>query len=204
MPLYGTILDIVAQVSTCAFLGKDMARNRRWVELNSLYTTVGLGAVMALRPWPRFLLPIVHRLHPSVRATQKVLAEARQIMNSILEKRQAAARSGSEKREQDSLDWFSEVAAYRRETFDPTVAQLTFGVASMHSTSDELAQVLIDLRDKPQVVSKMREELLFAVTRLGWTHVALGQLKLMDSVLKETQRLKPINRGKLEVDFLSV
>ncbi|KAK8103445.1 uncharacterized protein PG998_010478 [Apiospora kogelbergensis] len=190
VPLYQTILMTVAQVSVCAFLGKEMARNRRWVELNSLYTTVGIGAVMALRPWPRFLLPIVCRFHPSVKATQAVLAEARQVMNSVLQKRQAETG----KRDQDSLDWFNEVAAYRRETFDPAVAQLTFGVASMHSTSDELSQVLVDLRDQPDVVEEMRKELIDAVTRLGWTHAALNQLKLMDSVLKETQRLKPINR----------
>lgn len=192
MSLYGTILATVARVSVSVFLGQEMARNRQWVDINTRYTSVGLGAVMALRAWPRFLLPIIHRFHPRVRETREVLAEAREVIAAVLERR----RGETGNRTPDSLDWFDEVAAKRHETFDPAIAQLTFGVASIHSTSDELSQVLIDLRTQPEVVDAMRKELIGVVHREGWTHSALSQLKLMDSVLKETQRLKPINRGK--------
>lgn len=185
------MLATVARVSVSVFLGREMARNQQWVGINTRYTSVGLGAVMALRAWPRFLLPLVQRFHPRVQETREVLAEARALLAAVLQKR----RSETSDRLQDSLDWFDEVAAKRHETFDPAIAQLTFGVASIHSTSDELSQVLIDLRNQPEIVDAMRKELVEVVQREGWTQTTLGQLKLMDSVLKETQRLKPINRG---------
>ncbi|GJC78704.1 cytochrome P450 monooygenase 1 [Colletotrichum liriopes] len=166
-----------------------MSKNRRWVEINSQYTTVGLGAVMALRSWPRYLLPLIYRFHPQVRATRALLSEAREIMNSVCEKRKQNKR-----REIDSLDWFDEVASRRGDQYDPAVAQLTFAVAAMHSTTDQLCQVLLDLRNHPDVVDALRRELVDVVTREGWTQAALDQLKLMDSILKESQRLKPINQ----------
>ena len=189
------MLATVARVSVSVFLGGEMARNQQWVDINTRYTSVGLGAVMALRTWPRFLLPIIHRWHPRVQETREVLAEARTVIAAVLEKR----RGETGDRVHDSLDWFDEVAAKRHETFDPAIAQLTFGVASIHSTSDELSQVLIDLRNQPEVIDAMRKELIEVVRREGWTNTALSQLKLMDSVLKETQRLKPINRGKVSL-----
>lgn len=168
-----------------------MSGNRRWVEINSQYTVVGLGAVMALRSWPRWLLPLIHRFHPQVRATQALLSEAREIMKHEREKRRQKKH-----RQVDSLDWFDEVASQRGDQYDPAVAQLTFAVAAMHSTTDQLCQVLIDLRNHKDVVNALRRELIDAVTREGWKQAAFNQLKLMDSVLKETQRLKPINQGE--------
>ncbi|TIC94071.1 Cytochrome P450 monooxygenase ausG [Colletotrichum higginsianum] len=187
--LYQTALLLVAQVSVRAFLGPEMSGNRRWVEINSQYTVVGLGAVMALRSWPRWLLPLIHRFHPQVRATQALLSEAREIMKHEREKRRQQKH-----RQVDSLDWFDEVASQRGDQYDPAVAQLTFAVAAMHSTTDQLCQVLIDLRNHQDVVDALRRELIEAVTREGWKQAAFNQLKLMDSVLKETQRLKPINQ----------
>ncbi|OLN96922.1 Fumitremorgin C monooxygenase 4 [Colletotrichum chlorophyti] len=187
--LYQTALLLVAQVSTRAFLGPDMSKNQRWVEINSQYTVVGLGAVMALRWWPRYLLPLIHRFHPKVRATRALLAEAREIMHSIREKRKQ-----DKHREVNSMDWFDEVASQRGDQYDPAVAQLTFAVAAMHSTTDQLCQVLLDLRNHPDVVDALRRELVDTITREGWKQAAFNQLKLMDSVLKESQRLKPINQ----------
>ncbi|KZL77274.1 cytochrome p450 monooxygenase [Colletotrichum incanum] len=187
--LYQTVLLLVAQVSVRAFMGPEMSKNQRWVEINSQYTTIGLGAVMALRSWPRCLLPLIYRFHPQVRATRALLAEAREIMKSVRE-----IRKQNKHREVDSLDWFDEVASQRGDHYDPAVAQLTFAVAAMHSTTDQLCQVLLDLRNHPDVLDALRRELVDVVTREGWKQAAFNQLKLMDSVLKESQRLKPINQ----------
>lgn len=94
-----------------------------------------------------------------------------------------------------ALDWFEDVAVSLGQPYDPTVAQLTFAVAAMHSTTDHLCQILIDLRDKPDVVAAMRRELVDVVSKEGWNQTSLLQLRLMESIMKESQRLKPINRG---------
>lgn len=189
------LLGIVGRASVWAFLGPEFAKNERWIELNGQYTVVAIGAVHALRPWPRFLLPLVHHFEPKAKMARALLAECKQIMEPILRTR---ARVGAEKSDESdtALDWFEEVAASLGETYDPTVAQLTFAVAGMHSTVDHLCQILIDLRDKPEVVTAMRKELVEALTKNGWNQAALMQLKLMESVMKESQRIKPINQGE--------
>ncbi|KAI1840683.1 hypothetical protein JX266_013090 [Neoarthrinium moseri] len=188
--LYDTMLRTVARVSVRAFLGEEFSQNKRWVEINSQYTVIGLSAVMALRWWPRYLLPVIHHFHPKVRATRELLAEARNIIASVRSK-----RNQEEDRDvRDSLDWFEELAKYRGEHYDAAVAQLTFAVAAMHSTTDHLCQVLIDLSDKPQVVDDLRTEIATVIARDGWKYEIFSELKLMDSVMKESQRLKPINR----------
>jgi cytochrome P450 len=191
------LMGLVGRASVWAFLGPELAHNERWIELNGQYTMVAIGAVHALRLWPRSLLPLVHPFEPKAKAARAVLAECKQIMEPILRKR-AETRVGSKRSDESSnaLDWFEEVAASLGETYDPTVAQLTFAVAGMHSTVDHLCQILIDLRDKPKVVASLRLELIEALTKDGWTQAALMQLKLMESVMKESQRMKPINRGE--------
>lgn len=42
----------------------------------------------------------------------------------------------------------------------------------------------------------MREEIIRVITEHGWRKTSLYNLKLMDSVLKESQRLKPVLSGK--------
>nr|L0MYS5.1 RecName: Full=Fusicocca-1,10(14)-diene-8beta,16-diol C-9 hydroxylase; AltName: Full=Cytochrome P450 monooxygenase PaP450-3; AltName: Full=Fusicoccin A biosynthetic gene clusters protein 7 [Diaporthe amygdali]BAM71032.1 fusicocca-1,10(14)-diene-8beta,16-diol C-9 hydroxylase [Diaporthe amygdali] len=196
IPLYQMLMGLVARASVSAFLGPELARNERWIELNAQYTVVGIGAVHALRPWPRFLLPLVHHFHPKAKAVRAILSECRQIMEPIL-RRRAQAKQGIQIKSAVSdtaLDWFEEVAASIGQSYDPTVAQLTFAVAAMHSTTDHLCQILIDLRDKTEVVAAARSELVDVVTREGWNQTALSQLKLMESIMKESQRMKPINR----------
>lgn len=193
------LMGLVARASVAAFLGPEFARNERWIELNAQYTVVGIGAVHALRPWPRFLLPLVHHFHPKAKAVRAILSECREIMEPILRRKAQAKQVNHIKSAvhaaDTALDWFEEVAVTIRQSYDPTVAQLTFAVAAMHSTTDHLCQILIDLRDKPDVVAAARSELVDAVTKDGWNQTALSQLKLMESIMKESQRMKPINRG---------
>ncbi|KUL83712.1 hypothetical protein ZTR_07519 [Talaromyces verruculosus] len=191
IPLYQEALMLVAQASIRVFLGPELCRHRRWVEINSQYTVVALGAVNELRRWPRSLIPLVHWLHPQVKATRALLNEARALLQPIHEKR-AREIDADPATQTDALGWFEEVA--ERQPYDPTVAQLTFAVAAIHSTTDLLCQVLIDLASHPDIIQELRKELVDVLTREGWQQSAFGHLKLMDSVMKESQRLKPISR----------
>ncbi|KAI6335046.1 hypothetical protein MCOR30_003911 [Pyricularia oryzae] len=189
IPLYESMLSTISQVSIRVFLGPEMSRNKRWVQVNLQYTVVGLGAVSALRRWPRFLLPIIHHFHPQMRATRALIKEAKEILRPIVESRKSKRDGPS-----NSLDWFQEVAAQRGDRYNPEVAQLTFSVAAMHSTTDHLTQVLFDLARHQDAVHALRREMVKVIGDEGWTVTALNNLKLMDSVLKESQRLKPVNQ----------
>jgi hypothetical protein len=58
-------------------------------------------------------------------------------------------------------------------------------------------QVIYDLAQNPDIIGPLRKEIIEVLTEGGWKKSSLYNLKLMDSVIKETQRLKPLECGKL-------
>lgn len=155
---------MVAQATVSVFLGKELSRNKRWIEINTQFTVVALGAVNSLRKWPRFLLPLIHHFHQAVKTSRALLDEARAILSPIYERSSREVASG--KAGTDSLAWFEELS--KGQEYDPTVAQLTFAVAAIHSTTDLLCQILFDLANNPEIVQALREELIDVLTKNGW------------------------------------
>jgi cytochrome P450 len=74
-------------------------------------------------------------------------------------------------------------------------AQLMLSVAAVHSTADLLVQALIDISKHPELVAPTRQEIIAVQGQHAWTKAGFRNLKLMDSVLKESQRLKSIANG---------
>jgi cytochrome P450 len=77
---------------------------------------------------------------------------------------------------------------------------MLLAIGSFHTSSDLLGQVLLDLCRRPDwevLVRELRKEIISSLQGAGWDKIALNNLKLMDSVLKESQRLKPASTGKL-------
>ncbi|GFF24895.1 aldehyde reductase 1 [Aspergillus lentulus] len=56
-----------------------------------------------------------------------------------------------------------------------------------------LTQVLLGLCAHAEVIQPLREKIVTVIQEEGWKKPALYKLKLMDSVLKESQRMKPVN-----------
>lgn len=50
---------------------------------------------------------------------------------------------------------------------------------------------MLQLALHPEYIEPLCDEIKATVLRDGWTHNALGKMELMDSVLKESQRMKP-------------
>jgi cytochrome P450 len=91
------------------------------------------------------------------------------------------------------MEWMEQCAKGRE--YDAAVAQLSLSLAAIHTTSDMLTQVLYDICACDGLVEEMRREIVNVIRAEGWTKMTLNQLKLMDSVLKESQRLKPTTIG---------
>ncbi|EDN04903.1 conserved hypothetical protein [Histoplasma mississippiense (nom. inval.)] len=119
--------------------------------------------------------------------------------NHVLEERrqakEAAIRVGkTPERYLDAMQWLEESA--RGRYYDPVVAQLSFSHAAIHTTSDLLTQVLFNLCGREELTQKLRDEIITVTQAEGLKKTTLFKLKLMDSVLKETQRLKPVAVGE--------
>ncbi|KAL8321744.1 hypothetical protein RB597_007842 [Gaeumannomyces tritici] len=73
------------------------------------------------------------------------------------------------------------------------IVRLTLSFAATHTTTDLLAQVMARLAAACELIEPLRKEAVEVFGAEGWSKQSLYKLKLMDSALKETQRVKPIN-----------
>jgi hypothetical protein len=92
------------------------------------------------------------------------------------------------------MQWMEDCA--KGQCYDPAVAQISFSIAAIHTTSDMPTQVLLDICSMPELINALREAIVTVVQEEGWKKTTFYKLKLMDSVLKQSQRLKPTSIGK--------
>lgn len=193
-----TVLQIAAQISSRVFLGGQLCRNPDWLRITINYTVDAITGALALRLWPSFIRPAVHWVLPYCRKIRTHLAEGRAIIDPVLEKRReekqtTVAMGKNAEKHIDAMEWLEEAAKGRK--YDPVTAQVMLSLAAIHTLSDALTQVLHDLCQHPEVTRSLREEIHSVVSEHGWQKSTLYSLKLMDSVLKESQRLKPAALG---------
>jgi cytochrome P450 len=190
---------MVAQLSSKVFLGDKICRNPDWLRITVDYTVDTFLAAEDLRLWPRLMRPIMANFLPSCRKIRRELKEATEIITPVLEERRRdleAARKANQppKRYDDAMQWMEECAKGR--PYPPAEAQMAFSIVAIHTTSDMLTQVLLGLCAHLEVIRPLREEIVAVIQEEGWKKTALYKLKLMDSVLKESQRMKPVNISK--------
>lgn len=74
--------------------------------------------------------------------------------------------------------------------------RITLSIAAIHTTSDLMSEIMTQLARHPEMFQPLRQEVVEVLSRDGLKKTALYNLKLMDSVIKECQRLKPITLGR--------
>ncbi|EED16415.1 cytochrome P450, putative [Talaromyces stipitatus ATCC 10500] len=164
--LKDTIVKIIARVSSRVFLGDLLCRNEEWLEVTRDYTLYSFTAAEELRLWPAPLLPIVHWFLPQCRKLRALL--------KVID---------------DAIEWFEKEA--NGQDYDPVSAQLILSVAAIHTTTDLTCQTLTQLAQNPEILAPLRKELVDVLQEHGWKKTSLYNMKLLDSVVKESQRLKP-------------
>lgn len=197
--LYPSIQRVIARVSCKVFLGDELCRNEDWFRVTTNYAGHIIRAAEGLRLWPRILRPIVAMFLESTRTLQREVQATRDIMMPILEKRRkdkaAAANEGiSLKPNDDAMQWMEDIANGR--PYDPAVMQLALATAAILTTTDFLTQAVFDLVGKEGLISELRGEMVNVLREDGMKKTAMYKLQLLDSCLKESQRLKPIALGK--------
>ncbi|KAI1348395.1 cytochrome P450 [Xylaria sp. FL0043] len=190
-----TSVKYVSSLSSRIFLGDELCRNKLWLETTSQYAVNSMHAVKTLRLYPKFSRRFVHWFLPECRLIRRLLNEARVIIQEVLDKRRAekiaAAKEGRPiPRHNDAIEWAEEES--KNDPYDPAVYQIGLSMAAIHTTSDLLNQTLHNLVQRPKLINDLRKEIIEVLQNEGLTKTALFNLRLMDSVLKETQRLKPI------------
>ncbi|EEQ34287.1 hypothetical protein McanMca71_005075 [Microsporum canis] len=194
IPIKETIVKIVARVSSRVFLGEELCRNEEWLRITADYTINLFVAINELMTWPASIRPIVQWFLPTCRRLRQQVADARQLIQPVIDRRHAEnhelRRQGKPvKQYDDAISWLDDKAGGR--LFDAAIAQLSLSFVSIHTTTDLCTQAIYDICANPELIQPLREEIINVLGSRELDTTALYQMKLMDSVIKESQRLKP-------------
>ncbi|KAH1303019.1 Cytochrome P450 monooxygenase pyr9 [Aspergillus fumigatus] len=187
--LLPSMLGLIARVSSLIFVGEPLCRDPAWLETVVNFTIVRHQAILALHMCPAVLRPVLHWFLPPCQKLRREIKTARSLINSALEE----LRKNPPTDRFSSLAWVDAFASGKK--YDATMVQLRLANASIHSSADLLAKVLINLCEQPGLIQDLRDEVISVLEENGWRASTLNQLKLLDSVLKESQRLHPITTG---------
>lgn len=164
-----------------------------------MYVVDCFVAAERLRIVPKPLRRIVHWFLPECQRVRSHVAEARSIIQPVIDARGREKRAAAEQGcplpiYDDAIEWGEEESA--RSKYDPAIYQLALAGATIHTTTDLVTQMILNILPRPDLVVVLRAEMIDVLGREGWAKTSLYNLKLMDSVMKETQSLKPIQSSK--------
>ncbi|OTB14586.1 hypothetical protein K445DRAFT_318993 [Daldinia sp. EC12] len=193
--VYPTILRIVATISGALFIGPELCRSEEYLNASIGYTLDYVNGVQGLKKWNQWLRWIGRYFTPEVTKLYEDRKKAHAFLQPVLAKRREAIKKGGEVSD-DALQWMMTKAdelGFGDEVI--AEAQLNLSMAAIHTTSLTVTMILYDLVVRPRVVEELREEIKTVLARHDGvtTSHALFEMKLLDSVMKESQRLNPAN-----------
>ncbi|CAG7559083.1 unnamed protein product [Fusarium equiseti] len=106
--------------------------------------------------------------------------------------KQEAIREGRKVPFDDSIEWFEKEYPGKA---DPARDQIGLSLVAIHTTTDLLTETLFNIALHPEILTPLREEIIGALRTEGMKKTSLYNMKLLDSVIKESQRLRPVLLG---------
>ncbi|KLU88223.1 hypothetical protein MAPG_07210 [Magnaporthiopsis poae ATCC 64411] len=195
-----TLVDIVSRLSSRVFLGPELCRDEEWLKLTDGYAVEQNKARLTLRIFPYWTRPIVYWFLPQCMSSRAMKKRARKIVEPLVAKRrqerqEAIAKNMPPPVHNDAIEWGDLEAD--PSSYDPTNFQMMLSFAAIHTTSTLLGQTLVKLAERPDYVQALRDEMIAVLPDGGWTKLTLYKLKLLDSAIKEVQRLWPGSKAGL-------
>lgn len=192
---YGSTMGLISRAAGAVFAGEKLSRDGEWQRMTMRYATGFFSAAFELMRWPGWMRPVVHWFLPGARDCRKLMRDVRRVMREEVKRRERERIEGKGEEEYfDAVRWSEELAG--RKKVDHGAVQLSLAMAALHTTSSALRQVLLDLCEHDELVEPLREEVREAVKDHGVTSAAVAKMHLLDSVMKESQRLGPPTIGK--------
>ncbi|KAK2037685.1 cytochrome P450 [Colletotrichum somersetense] len=199
--IYDSITDIIARLSSRIFLGPELCRDHDWLNISKQFTISMLTNMMILRPFPVWLRPLVYWLSPICFKFRALYWKASQLVDSIVTERRRIQKECVAAGRQppvynDALEWVDKESAGM-----PVVVadfQLSMSVSAVHTTSDLFSQTMLQLAAHPKVVDALRKEMLEVLPVHGFKKSGFASLKLLDSAIKEAQRIKPLMSANMQ------
>lgn len=196
------MMEIVARLSSRVFLGQPLCRNRRWLDISKAYTIDTFIVAHLMRLIPSIARPIAYWFIPQSATLRRAVRDAHKLIDPEVQRRidnvrEAQAAGRKPPKVADSLGWMYQVRT--KEGTDYVAAQLALTMAAIHTTTETSSAALLDICEYPEVAEKLRAEIIQVIGEHGWSKTSLYKLTLMDSFLKESQRVRPLSISKCDL-----
>lgn len=200
IPIKSRIGYFVSRLSSRVFLGPKLCRDPEWIAIAQSHTVNLFQASMAMRDGSSLGRLLSVWLNPLYKQLRSQVRDARRILKPLIQKRKAEVRkapAAGEKPEKvaDLIGWM--VTQARASDIDYTAGQLGMSVVGIHTTTEALAEALVDVCQHPELFQPLREEIVRELKDEGWTRTTLHRMRLMDSFLKESQRMHPASAASV-------
>ncbi|KAL0574917.1 hypothetical protein V5O48_007039 [Marasmius crinis-equi] len=191
VPTLQKILNIVCRTTNRLFVGVPLCRDEEWKALNIRYTVEFFVAAGKVNLFPRYMHRLVawylSPLKPSLRLALKHL-------EPVIRERVRRFKAGEEASlEDDLLTWFIQAAPKDSDQWltpeDLAARLLVVNMAAIHTTSQAFTHALINLASHPEYIEPLRQEMESSIEKDGWSKAAMGKMRMLDSFLKESQRV---------------
>ena len=195
----GDSLHIIARLTARILLGSDVGRNEEWLEIARNYTTYMIIGSRQMRLVPTFSRPLIYWLLPSCMALRRIVRKSGTLILPEVRRRhkeiEDIMRAGGKPTETaDGISWMIETA--RGKPIDYVTGQLTLSIAATHETTELMTHCIVQFCDTPEVVQPLRDEVIEVLSQNGWGKTSMYKMKLMDSFLKEVQRIRQLPLGE--------
>ena len=172
------------------FGGPQLSHNEEWVRSTINFASDVFIGTQKITKLPQILRPVARYFMAELREIEKHHSIARRVIFPILQEREAQPNKPS-----DFLQWMSDsaVGPEKDKAFIAST-QLMFNFAAIPKSVALCTQLLYDLCAMPQYIDPLQEEIEASLAEYGtFTTHSLLLLKKMDSFIKESQRLNPLN-----------
>jgi len=206
-----TVLRCMGRIATRIFFGKKYSRDIKFTDMASKYASgVILMGVFFLRHLPRFLLPIIAPFTPTMGRVKFLKEKIREdvmsyLHNSIDGSMLAKEPKSTQAKDTQLLALMVEYVQKRPGYAGANDEKILSGVigrtlnmlfAAIDTTTLTYTHVIYDLISHPksEYVEPIMQQIHEVLAKHGgqWSAQALGELRLLDSFVKESQRLHPI------------
>lgn len=192
--------NLVARMSAKIFMGYPACRDEEWLKISIEFTIDMFVAAFTLRMFPPSSHWLVAHFVPARWRIKRQMKKAKQIVGDLMKQHQESLKQGS--KGQDSLlDWmYDNGTAKEREIPEMAARQCVLTMASIHTTSLNVANFLFDLCVHSGWTPLLSEEIDAVIRRYGVigedpnisTRAWLQKLEKIDSFFVESQRFNPL------------
>ncbi|TGO19308.1 hypothetical protein BTUL_0005g01580 [Botrytis tulipae] len=211
-----TFVRVVALLSGRVFVGIPLSRTEEWITISTQFTEYAARARERVAKYPTWLRPFATPFLPEIRKIEQHKAVGAKLLRPIIQERIQIFRDGegvdkddeSEDNQGTAVSWLMRWSTEKKKEDPLALAQhqLSLSFAAIHTTGTALTHVLFDLAAHPQFIAPLREEIDQVLAEDGWEvgssgnkylkNQSLPKLKKMDSLLKESSRLSPVELGE--------